>query len=102
MLLAVMVLGHPAPSPQVALVQSASLMRFSVPDKTTDLEPTPRRLARLLAPPSARPQAIAAPVVHARARPAPAATAGPPCLAGGTGQWSLFKQDRQAAWLARL
>jgi len=86
MLLAVMVLGHPAPSPQVALVQSASLMRFSVPDKTTDLEPTPRRLARLLAPPSARPQAIAAPVVQARARPKPAPTAGAPRVAGGTGR----------------
>ena len=101
MLLAVMVLGHPAPSPQVALVQSASLMRFSVPDKTTDLEPTPRRLARLLAPASVRPQAIAAPVVRALARPKPA-TAGAPRVAGGTGQWGLINQDRQAAGLAPL
>ena len=102
MLLAVMVLGHPAPSPQVALVQSASLMRFSVPDKMTDLEPTPRRLARLLAPPSARPQAVAAQVVQARARPKPAPTAGAPRVAGGTGQWGLINQDRQAAGLAPL
>src|SRR5436305_4510150 len=102
MLLAVTVLAHSAPSPQVALVQSASLMRFSVPDKTTDLEPTPRRLARLLAPASAPPQATAVPVVRAPARPKPAPTAGAPRVARGTGQWGLINQDRQAAGLAPL
>jgi uncharacterized protein YkwD len=102
MLLAVMVLGHPAPSSQAALAQSASITRLSIPDPVADLEPTPRRLARWLTPASAQPQAIAAPAGRAMMRPKPVLVAAPPRVAVGTGQWGLINLDRQAAGLAPL
>jgi uncharacterized protein YkwD len=102
LLLAVMALGHAAPPQRVVLQQSASLTSLSIPDKATDREPTARRLARLLTPPSALPQAIAAPAVRVPTRPKPAPIPGPPRVAGGTGQWGLINQDRQAAGLAPL
>jgi uncharacterized protein YkwD len=102
LVLALMLLGHPAPPQQAVLQQSASLTSLSIPDTATDREPTARRLARLLTPPSALPQAIAAPAVRVPARPKPAPIPGPPRVAAGTGQWGLINQDRQAAGLAPL
>ena len=97
-LLAVLMLGHPAgPHQHELLAQSASGTRLSVPYARPELEPIPRRLARLLPTPSAQPQAIAAPV---RAKPAPKPA--PAVVAVGTGQWGLINQDRQAAGLAPL
>jgi len=102
-LLAVLVVGHPAPPQQALLAQSASITRLGIPDTVPELEPIPRRLARLLPTPSARPQAIAAPLARAsvRRKPAPAPPARPH-VAVGTGQWGLINQDRQAAGLAPL
>jgi uncharacterized protein YkwD len=101
-LIAVMVLGHSAPPQQAVLAQSASITRLSIPDSATGLELTPRRLARLLTPASASPQAIAAPAVRATMRPKPVPVPAPPRVAVGTGQWGLINQDRQAAGLAPL
>jgi uncharacterized protein YkwD len=102
MVLAVVVLGHPAPPQRAALQQSASITRLSLTDNATDREPTPRRLARLLTSPSAQPQAIAAPAVPSMVRPKPVPVPAPPRVAVGTGQWGLINQDRQAAGLAPL
>jgi uncharacterized protein YkwD len=104
MVLAVLVLGYPAPPQPALLAQSASIMRVSIPYTKPELEPIPRRLApRPLPTPSAPPQAIAAPVVRATVRPKPVPKpAAPPHVAVGTGQWGLINQDRQAAGLAPL
>jgi uncharacterized protein YkwD len=103
---AVLVLGHPAAPKHASLAQSASITRLSIPETVPELEPIPRRLARLLPTPSPQPQAIAAPVARATVRPKPAPKAppvlAPPQVAVGTGQWSLINQDRQGAGLAPL
>jgi uncharacterized protein YkwD len=99
--LAALVLGHPAQPQHALLAQSASITRLPIPDTVPELEPIPRRLARLLPTPSAQPQAIAAPVARATVRPRPAPKA-PPQVAVGTGQWGMINQDRQAAGLAPL
>ena len=102
--LAVPVLGHPAPPQRALPMQSASIASLPISDavSNSDREPEPKpwRLARLLATPSAQPQAIAAPAARATVRPKPAPA--PPRVAVGTGQWGLINQDRQAAGLAPL
>jgi uncharacterized protein YkwD len=104
--LAALVLGHPAPPQHALLAQSASITRPPLPDTVPELEPIARRLARLLPTPSALPQAIAAPVARAAVRPKPAPKAPPvlvpPQVAVGTGQWGLINRDRQTAGLAPL
>jgi uncharacterized protein YkwD len=100
-LLAVLVVGHSAPPQHALLAQSASITRLPIPDTVPELEPIPRRLARLLPTPSAQP-VVAAPVLRATARPKAAAIPAPPRVAVGTGQWGLINQDRQAAGLAPL
>src|SRR5437762_12567577 len=102
MLLAVLVLGHSAPSQHALLAQSASITGFPIPGTGPDLEPLPRQLARWLATPPPQPQAIAAPAVRGTVRPKPAPIPAPPRVAVGTGQWGLINQDRQAAGLAPL
>jgi uncharacterized protein YkwD len=101
MLLAVLALGHSTPPQHALLAQSASVARFPIPDTVPELEPIPRRLARLLPTPSAPPQAVAPTVVRAKVRVKPAPPA-PAHVAVGTGQWGLINQDRQAAGLAPL
>ena len=102
MLLAVFVLGHSAPPQRALLAQSAPITRFPIPDTMPELEPIPRQLARLLATPSAQPQAIAAPVLRGKVRAKPGPIPAPPRVAVGTGQWGLINRDRQAAGLAPL
>jgi len=100
-LLAVLLVGHPAP-PQQAL-QSASITRFPVADVVPQLAPGPRHLAPRPPPtPTAPPQAIAARVVRAPVRATSRPKPAPPHVAVGTGQWGLINQDRQAAGLAPL
>lgn len=102
-LLAVLVLGNPAPPRHALLVHSATLTGLPMPNTVAELEPSARQLARLLTTPTAQPQAIAAPMARATARPKPAyAPVTPPRITDGTGQWGLINQDRQAAGLAAL
>jgi uncharacterized protein YkwD len=100
--LAVLLLGHPAEPQHATLAQSASLTRLPNPGPAPELEPIPLRLARMLATPSAQPQAIAAPVARATVRPKAPPVPARPQVAVGTGQWGLINQDRQAAGLAPL
>jgi uncharacterized protein YkwD len=102
MLLALLVVGHPAPQQHELLAQSASITHFPIPDTVPALEPIPWRLARSLATPSPQPQAIAAPRVRATARATVRPKPAPTHVAVGTGQWGLINQDRQAAGLAPL
>jgi uncharacterized protein YkwD len=99
MLLAVLVLGHPLPHQHELVAQSASItslpISYALPDRI------PRKLDRSRPTPSARPHAVAPPVVRTTLRPKPA-PAPPTHIAVGTGQWALINQDRQAAGLAPL
>jgi uncharacterized protein YkwD len=106
LLVAVLLLGRPAPHQHQVLAQSASITPIAFPDTPSELQPTPLRLARLLPTPSPQLLARTAPVARVAIRPKrlPAAT---PVLASarvsvGTGQWGLINQDRQAAGLAPL
>lgn len=101
MLLAALVLGHPAPHHHALLAQSASITRLPISNALP--ERIPLRLERWQPTPSAQPQPVAAPVTRTAARPKPApAPSTPPHIAVGTGQWGLINQDRQAAGLAPL
>ena len=96
-LLAVLLLGHPAAPPQHELLaQSASFTRLPISEALP--QRIPRRLSQQwMPPPSAPPRAIATPLVRTTARATPT-----PHVAVGTGQWGLINQDRQAAGLAPL
>jgi uncharacterized protein YkwD len=99
-LLAVLVLVHPAPPQPKLLAQSASIAQFPVPDSGPKPDLTPPRRPR--ATPAPQLQATAAPVGRATVRATVRAKPAPPHVAVGTGQWGLINQDRQAAGLAPL